>query len=228
LKYNMVYFDLDHTLFDFDRTEKESLEVVLAKASEEPTLEKLKRYKEINAKLWSEFSSGKYTKEFIAIERFRRFFNEFGINGISPEEASALFVKELSKRGHFLSGAESFLKKLKAMGQRMAVITNGIKKVQESRKQAAKLERFFEFLLTSEEAGKPKPFPEIFHLAASKSGIPLEDSVYVGDNLETDYAGAKNAGIEFILYQPELIEKIDGLDLKVARNYDELYALLID
>lgn len=227
MKYSIVYFDLDHTLFDFDRTERESLEVVLENASVKATPEMIKRYKEINAKLWSEFSSGKYTKEFIAVERFKRFFNEFGIKGISAEKASTLFIKELSKRGYFLPGAERFLKKLKAMGQRMAVITNGIKKVQESRKQAAKLERFFEFLLTSEEAGKPKPFPDIFHLAAIKSGVPLAESVYVGDNLETDYAGAKNAGIEFILYQPELIEKIDGLDLKVARNYNELLALLI-
>ncbi|OAA29176.1 haloacid dehalogenase [Kosmotoga arenicorallina S304] len=228
MKYSIVYFDLDHTLFDFDRTERESLEVVLENASVEATPEMIKRYKEINATLWSEFSGGKYTKEFIAVERFKRFFSEFKVNRISPEEASTLFVKELSKRGYFLPGAEDFLKKLKEAGQRMAVITNGIKKVQESRKQVAKLERFFEFLLTSEEAGKPKPFPDIFHLAASKSGVPLEESVYVGDNLETDYAGAKNAGINFILYQPEPVEKTSGLDLKVARNYDELFALLAD
>ncbi|AKI97341.1 YjjG family noncanonical pyrimidine nucleotidase [Kosmotoga pacifica] len=226
MKYSIVYFDLDHTLFDFDRTEKEALEVVLAKASADPTPEKVERYKEINAELWKAFSEGKYSKDFIAVERFRRFFDEFGIDGISPEEAGELFVRELSKRGYFLPGAEVFLKKLKALGQRMAVITNGIRKVQESRKQAAKLERFFEFLLTSEEAGRPKPFPDIFYLAAERSGVPLEESVYVGDNLETDYAGAKNAGVEFILYQPEPFEGVD-LNIRIARNYDELFEFLI-
>ncbi|WGS64455.1 YjjG family noncanonical pyrimidine nucleotidase [Marinitoga aeolica] len=226
MKYEIVYFDLDHTLLDFEKSEKIALFNMLKHFSIEPKEKYLETYKPINEKWWNLFSEGKYPKEVIVIERFREFFERIGLNSkYDIKEASNIYLEHLSQLGFFFDGAEELLKILKKNGQRMAAITNGVEKVQQGRSKALNLHKYFEFILTSEKVGKPKPDPLIFYEAAKLSGIPIENSVYIGDNPDSDYLGAKNAGMDFILYDPKSV--YTHLNCKKVKNYDELLNLLI-
>ncbi|APT75546.1 haloacid dehalogenase [Marinitoga sp. 1137] len=226
MKYEIVYFDLDHTLLDFPKSERYALFEVLKSLNVEPKEEFIEIYVPINEKWWKLFSEGKYPKEVIIVERFKEFFKEAGINkDVDFQKISNLYLEKLSKAGFFFDGAEEFLFKLREMGQRMAAITNGVEKVQQGRSKILKLDRFFEFVLTSEKAGKPKPDPIIFYKAAEISGVPIEKSIYIGDNPDSDYLGAKNAGMDFILYDPEDIHQ--DLQCKRVRNYEEILRELL-
>ncbi|MBM7559962.1 YjjG family noncanonical pyrimidine nucleotidase [Marinitoga litoralis] len=225
MKYEIVYFDLDHTLLDFEKSEKYALFEVLKELNLPTKDEYLEIYKPINEKWWKLFSEGKFPKEIIIVERFKEFFNVIGIDGnINYNKISDLYLENLSHLGFFLNGAKELLEELKRINQRMAAITNGVEKVQQGRSKSLNLENYFEFILTSEKVGKPKPYPLIFFEAAKIANVPIEKSIYIGDNPDSDYLGAKNAGMDFILFDPENKHNLDCIKVK---NYDELLKLLI-
>ncbi|KLO23746.1 haloacid dehalogenase [Marinitoga sp. 1197] len=225
MKYEIVYFDLDHTILDFEKSEKIALFNTLKHFSIEPREEYLEIYKPINEKWWKLFSEKKYPKEIIVIERFKEFFHNIGYNStIEFKKASEIYLDNLSNLGFFLPGAKDLLEELKSFNQRMAAITNGVEKVQKGRSKALNLEKYFEFILTSEKVGKPKPDPLIFYEAEKLSGVSIKSSVYIGDNPDSDYIGAKNAGMDFILYDPH--NNHSELNCKKVSNYIELLKLL--
>ncbi|QTA38561.1 YjjG family noncanonical pyrimidine nucleotidase [Thermosipho ferrireducens] len=224
MKYEMVYFDLDNTILDFNKSERfaliKTMEYVKIPYREEYT----EIYREINKKWWKLFSEKNYPKEVIVVERFREFFETIGKTLKDYAQVAEYYIDQLSETAFFVEGAENFLEKLIKNKQRMAVITNGVEKVQKKRSKIARLDRFFEFVLTSEKAGKPKPAPEIFYCAAKLSGVPLNKSVYIGDNPETDLVGAQNAGVDFILFDPD---KEYDHKVKKFSNFEELIAFLV-
>ena len=225
MPYEIVYFDLDHTLLDFDRGEREALVLTLRNFGYSVSQEEIVLYNSINKKWWAYLQNGKFNKDTIVIGRFREFLNEISLKA-PVEEVSKMYLEELSVRAYFLPGAEEFLKTLNEMGQRMAGISNGVQRVQRRRSAIVGMERFLEFVVTSEEVGAPKPDPKIFFEAVKRSGVPIGTSVYVGDNLESDYAGALNAGMRFIWYAPDYtIPPPEGLTMR-ARDYEELILYL--
>lgn len=225
MKYKIIYFDLDNTILDFNKSEEFALKKIFEFLKLNFKDEYLNIYKPINEKWWRLFSEGKFPKDVIVVKRFQEFFETININLDNYEEISKFYLKALSNAAFFIEGAEEFLKTIKEKGIRMAAITNGVESVQQNRAKIAKLNRFFEFILTSEKVGKPKPEPDIFYYAEKLSKVPLSKSVYVGDNIETDYEGAKRANLDFILFDPE--NKFN-VNIKKAKNFSELYELLIN
>ena len=224
MRYEIVYFDLDHTLLDFEKSEKIALFNMLKHFSIEPKEEYIEIYKPINEKWWKLFSEKIYPKEVIIVERFREFFEKINLDSIYDfKEISKVYLENLSQLAFFFDGAEDLLKKLKNNGQRMAAITNGVEKVQQGRSKILNLHNYFEFVLTSEKVGKPKPDPLIFYEASKLSKVPIEKSIYIGDNPDSDYKGAKNAGMDFILYDPENKHNLNCVKVK---NYNKLLGLL--
>lgn len=224
MRYRMIYFDLDGTLLDFARSEREALTAVFFENGVFLTERDVQSYVEINKKWWRSFSEGRFSKEKIVVARFEEFISFLGRTDLDAKEISQRYLEKLSQTAHFLPGAENFLKKMKDSKARMAVLTNGVRTVQENRAKLLKLERFFEFILTSEEAGKPKPDPAMFFVASSKSGIPPSESVYVGDDPIIDFLAAKNAGADFVLL--DLEQTHTGFEGKKAESYEELLNLL--
>ncbi|KAF2958481.1 haloacid dehalogenase [Thermotoga sp. Ku-13t] len=225
MRYEMVYFDLDGTLLDFAKTEREALSSVFAEYGVILNDQQIQAYIEINKKWWRFFSEGKAPKERIVIARFEEFLSHLGRTGIEANEIAERYLEQLSERAYFIPGAEQFLERLKATGTKMAVLTNGVQMVQERRASILKLDRFIEFMITSESCGKPKPDPAMFHLAIIRSGVALNKSVYVGDDPVVDYLAAKNAGTDFILI--DLSSTHQNFQGKRATSYEELFNLLI-
>ncbi|MEJ5228862.1 MAG: YjjG family noncanonical pyrimidine nucleotidase [Pseudothermotoga sp.] len=224
MKYEMVYFDLDNTLLDFSRSEKEALYNTFKNYDLLLTEEQITLYTQINKKWWLAFSQGKYDKEYIVLARFEDFLDKINAKNLDAKKIAQRYLETLSTLAYFLPGAEELLERLKKEKQRMAVLTNGVKTVQQGRSKLLKLDRFFEFILTSEEVGKPKPDPALFFKAQELSGVPLNRSVYVGDDSQTDALAAKNAGVDFILFDyTGIYENTE----KTAKNFDQLYSMLV-
>ncbi|MFO7881249.1 MAG: YjjG family noncanonical pyrimidine nucleotidase [Kosmotogaceae bacterium] len=224
MKYEMVYFDLDNTLLDFNRSQREALKRSMKRYGLTVDEKTRELYERINEKWWSYFSQGKYKKDYIVVARFKEFFEAAGIKNGNPELTSKEYLDELSRLAFFMPGAESVLKYLKQKGQRMAVITNGVERVQQGRSKELDLDKYIEFVLTSERVGKPKPDPEIFFEASRLSGVPLEKSIYIGDNPDSDLMGAQRAGIDFILFDNE--NKVNDLDCTKTNSFEEVINLI--
>lgn len=225
MRYEIVYFDLDHTLLDFDRGEREALVESIETFGYRPSLDEISLYNTINKKWWGYLQEGRFDKDTIVVGRFREYLEEISLKA-SADDVSRMYLEKLSSRAYFLPGAEKFLETLNKNGQRMAGVSNGVQTVQKRRSAIVRMERFLEFVVTSEEVGAPKPDPKIFYEAAKRSKIPIENSIYVGDNLDSDYKGAMNSGMKFIWYAPdEMFLTPEGLDMR-ARNYTELLSYL--
>lgn len=93
-------------------------------------------------------------------------------------------------------GAADFLRNLKAAGMKISVCTDMTAHVQYRKLVALGLDKFVDFMVTSEETGYEKPAPIMFTLALEKMGIRADEAAYFGDTLDRDIEGAANVGIE--------------------------------
>ncbi|PLV59896.1 YjjG family noncanonical pyrimidine nucleotidase [Thermotoga sp. KOL6] len=214
-----ILFDLDGTILDFKKSEEIALKKVFLKRKVLLDEEKVFLYTRINRKFWNMLAEGKMSKEKVVVARFKEFLKELNVP-FDPREIAIDYLEALSEEAYFLPGAEEFLEEMKEKGYRMAAVTNGIRFVQENRSRKLNLDRFFEFVLTSEEAGFEKPDPRIFWLALERMNLKKCEIVYVGDDLKSDLEGARNAGIDFILFSPEINIIVENCH--VARNFEEL------
>jgi len=93
------------------------------------------------------------------------------------------------------------LRSLRARGFRMGVISNHHNhRALESMLKRFKMSKYFEVAIASESVGVRKPNPEIFRICLRKLHLARSQTVFVGDSLLYDVAGAKAAGMTSILY----------------------------
>ncbi len=195
MKYEIILFDVDDTLFDFNISEENAL----SKAFQEFELPKgladyYSSYKEISKELWRELEQGMMTLPELGVVRFNRLFLEHKLD-IKAEKFNSMYLKYLGKEVHPIKGSEELCHQLS--GYRLAVITNGYKDVQKARIASSSLCNTFELLITSEEAGAQKPSQEIFDFAFSRLQIMDKSKVLiVGDSLTSDIQGGINYGID--------------------------------
>ncbi len=224
MKYEITYLDLDHTLLEFESAEENALRLLFNNYDRKLTEGECELYKEISEKWWDLLDTGRCKKDEILVGRFREYFDRLNVKE-NPDVASQRYLELLSEQGITIAGAIDFLEEMRDRGQRMAAITNGVEFVQLRRIEIAGLSVYLDFVVTSERAGFTKPHPGIFHYASELSGIPIDKSVYIGDSLKTDWAGAKNAGMPFILLDLFAKEPSNN-GVQVARSYEELLELL--
>jgi len=222
--YKMYFFDLDHTILDFERSEVESLLELFKLRDIDLSDEQIDLYKGINTKWWGFLEQGKKTKEEVVVGRFEEYCDYIGVT-FDPEELNDEYLTRLSGKAYFLPGAKEFLITMRRQGKRMAIITNGVYRVQHNRFLSAGLHEFFEFSLSSEEAGAAKPDAGIFIEAMRMAGVKSDEVVYIGDSLESDYKGSINASIDFIWFGPHA--RRNKGPVNTAKNFDELLKLLV-
>jgi len=157
----------------------------------------LEAYLRINARLWAAYRRGETTQAALASERFRLLLREVGGDPAKAVRLGRSYLDRLSARGDLLPGCRPVLR---ALGQRyrLAVVTNGIDRVQRSRLQASGLAPSFEVIVTSEGSGFAKPDPRILQAALAGLDVPAREAVYVGDDAAVDGATARAAGAAFI------------------------------
>ncbi len=223
MKYKLVLFDADGTLFDFDTAEKQAFEKTFKHYGINENLELLhKEYEIINLAIWRDFEKKKITSKELRIERFRRFFAKENLD-LDPTIISPIYLKYLSEGTHLLQGAREIISFLFGKCE-LALATNGLADVQNPRFADSDLAKYFQHIFISEEIGHPKPNPEFFEYIFSK--LPHHESaIIIGDNLISDIMGGNDFGIDTCWFNPNkrinesgVIPTFEISDLKELRS----------
>jgi 2-haloacid dehalogenase len=203
MKYTWLLFDADGTLFDYDAAEKFALTRTFATYALPYTDDILAVYREINDRMWQAFELGQITQESLKIERFRRLLATVGVGAdLEPGEFSLRYLHNLGNCTFLIPHAECVLHELHGKVH-LALVTNGLQKVQRSRLAQSTIGQYLEAILISEELGVAKPHPGIFDAAFAAMGQPERRKVLmVGDSLSSDIKGAWDYGIDTCWYNP--------------------------
>lgn len=196
-----IFFDLDNTILDFSRAEKNALSKTLAQLGIEPEDRVLKRYSELNQAQWKLLEQGKLTRGEVKVRRYRLLFEEMGSEA-SPEEAAKIYESLLGIGHYFMEGAEELLESLLG-NYGLYLVTNGTAVVQKGRIESAGLKKYFNDIFISEEIGFNKPDKAYFDFCFSQ--IPefqKDQAIIIGDSLSSDIQGGKNAGIKTVWFNP--------------------------
>lgn len=227
-KYTTVFWDLDQTLLDLDRSMEYALQAVFAQYGLKINEEMTARYSVINRSYWLRLESGELSKEQVTVGRFRTFFEELGITHVSPEELNVDYQRELGSVFFFMEGAKELVALLKERGYRQYVVTNGVNATQANKMRLSGLDRIMDGVFVSELMGYPKPRKEFFDgCFAALSDVDRNKCILVGDSLTSDMRGAENAGIASCWFNPEKQEKdVDVRTDYEIRRLEELISIL--
>ena len=202
-----IFFDLDHTLWDFEQNSKNELTYLFSyhKLHQKGISlldEFIKTYKKINNECWALYRVNKITKENLRVERFHKTLNYFGIEDIKLSISMAdNYVNNSPKRTLLIDGSIELLNHLQNK-YNLHIITNGFHEVQMIKLNNSGLSRYFDKIITSENAGEKKPHKQIFDYALQQTKAKKNNSIIIGDNLETDIKGALDYGIPCIYLNP--------------------------
>ena len=203
-----VFFDLDHTLWDFERNSELTYHKIFEKYNLQIHLaDFLKVYVPNNTRLWGLYQMDKIGKEELRYQRLKMSFDALGVS-VSDQDIDVLaddYIKYLTTYNHLFEDAEIILDYLKPK-YKLHIITNGFAEVQEGKLKNSGIDHYFEVIMDSEKAGVKKPNPVIFEKAMSLANVQPEKAFMVGDNYEVDILGAKNVGMHTLYFNP-LIQK---------------------
>ena len=227
LNYQVILFDADGTLFDYDKAEANALEKTFNyfnfKYEEEV---ELKKYRIINKQIWADYENDKIGFEALRIERFIRLFENYE-EEVDYKEFSKMYLSLLAGGIYLMDGAEEVCNYLFSK-YKIVILTNGIKDVQRSRIGNSKLSKYIHKIITSEETGYKKPDIGIFNYAFNKIGHANKGTtLIVGDSLSSDIQGGINYGISTCWYNPAGEENKTGMkpDYEI-KDLRELFKLL--
>lgn len=194
-----VLFDLDDTVLDFGKAEKDALSQAFAEKGIEPTEELLSRYSVINEEHWKRLEMEEISRDEVKYGRFRQLFDEYGI-AASPIDTADLYEDFLSHGHYFIDGAETLLSSLSER-YRLYLVSNGTYSVQEGRLASSGIEKYFSGIFISEKVGCEKPKKEFFDFCFSHiPDFSKDETVIIGDSLTSDMRGGKNAGIKTVWF----------------------------
>ena len=204
MKYKHLFFDLDHTLWDFDANAKETLTEVYALFALEqkgvvPFEDFYKLYKIHNEILWDRYHKGFVTGEELKWKRMWRTLLEFKIGDEPLARAmSEKFLEILPTKKLLFPNTIEVLDYLLDKKYQLHLITNGFENTQWKKLNNSGLNIYFTHVVTSEGSNSIKPHKEIFDYALNKAGAELHHSIMLGDNLDADIQGAMNVGMDNI------------------------------
>jgi putative hydrolase of the HAD superfamily len=203
LRYKHLFFDLDHTLWDFNTNCRETLYELYDKhrlsALDFSAEAFFKTYKRINDEMWAGYHLGTVTKEEIRNLRFLYTFQTLGHTSTEvPTGIDEEFLTLCPAKGHIFPYTLEMLEYLKTKGYEMHIITNGFRETQQIKISTSGLSPFFTHIIESDVCGFKKPDIRIFDLALSLSQSTPIQSIMIGDDLNADILGARNAGMDQI------------------------------
>jgi 2-haloacid dehalogenase len=201
MPYKWLLFDLDGTLFDYDRAEQSALRGAFEGLAIPYQESYLPIYHEINHRLWLDFEKGTIDQATLRLQRFEMLFEALSLQCDTPA-FSAIYLAHLANGAFLMAEAEETVKTLHDKAD-LAAITNGLTEIQGPRLARSGLEGYFKAVIVSEEVGSAKPAPEIFDTAFARMGHPAKDEVLiVGDSLTSDIQGGHDYGIDTCWFNP--------------------------
>jgi putative hydrolase of the HAD superfamily len=223
----VIFFDIDATLLDHDQAEK--MGAIDFYKDFENELE-LSKYEFVD--LWFNLSK-KYFEKFLTKElsfqeqKRMRIKDLFG-HHLNNEQADSKFENYLHLYKRSWSAYDDVipcLKRLNQQGLPLGIISNGDYNQQLEKLKSIRIDNYFDCIITSSEIGVSKPNPTIFQRACVQANVQVHKSYYIGDRLETDAIGSKNAGMVGIWLNRK--NNTTHADVKVIHSLDELAPLVI-
>ncbi len=203
-----IFFDLDHTIWDFEKNAEEALMELfdthkfstLGIASAASFIE---TYNRNNHRLWALYHHGKITKAELREALFADTFSELNIDPqLFPKAFEEEYLQLCPQKTHLFPHAHETLGYLREK-YALHLISNGFGDAAEIKVTKCDLKKYFSTIVISETVGVHKPDPRIFHYAIKNAKTAIPDSVMVGDSLDADIRGAQNVGMDAIYFNPK-------------------------
>jgi putative hydrolase of the HAD superfamily len=204
MAYRHIFFDLDHTLWDFDTNSREALfEIYESLSLEKAGVDNFdlfhKLYLGHNERLWEKYRNGhmkvdelRWKRMFVTLLEFKN-----GDESLARKMGVA-FLDILPTKKALFPDTIATLNYLKGKKYSLHIITNGFEKTQHQKLQTSGIDNYFQTVITSEGSNSLKPHPEIFEFAMQKTGAVKKESIMIGDSPDVDILGARRAGIDQI------------------------------
>ncbi len=202
-----IFFDLDRTLWDFKSNSREVLteiynEYGLANKGVRSAMDFIVSYERINEQMWDAYRKGLLSKEKLRSGRFLKVLSLFGIADESiGNSIGDYYVKHSPYKVGLFDHSHEILKYLQQK-YALHIITNGFEEVQYIKLRESKLLDYFDAIITSEAAKAKKPHQQIFNYAQELTNAQAKDCLIIGDDIEADINGGKEAGWETIHFDP--------------------------
>lgn len=191
-----VFFDLDHTLWDFEKNSALTFEKILVENQISVELNDfLEVYVPANLAFWKLYREEKITKEELRYQRLKTVFDDLKhpVSDMVIHKMAEDYIENLSSYNHLFPNTVQILDYLRP-NYKLHIITNGFHEVQNKKLNNSGIHHFFDQVINSEMAGVKKPNPYIFELALEKSRATADKSLMIGDSLEADIKGALAVG----------------------------------
>jgi len=225
-----IFFDLDHTIWDFDKNAEEALYELydihrlkeIGLSSPELFIE---TYTRNNHHLWAQYHVGAITKDYLREARFRTTFLELGLHpDVIPEGFEDAYVQLCPTKVNLFPDAHEVLQYLQSK-YTLHLISNGFKESSEIKIAGTNIGDYFQHIIISEVIGVNKPDEAIFQHALNLAGATKAESIMIGDSLEADVRGALNFGMDAIYFNPANLPKPDDVPVQI-HGLKELMDLL--
>jgi len=200
-----IFFDLDHTLWDFEKNSNLTFEQLFKAHDIQLELQEfLKVYSPINFDYWKLYREEKVSKEALRYGRLKNSFDKlnYAVTDDLIHLLSEEYINILPSNNHLFDGAVELLDYLHPKYE-LHIITNGFEEVQGLKLVKSGIKKYFNKIITSESVGVKKPNPKVFEFALDKANAKADNSVMIGDNLEADIIGALDCGIAGIHFNLE-------------------------
>jgi putative hydrolase of the HAD superfamily len=201
-KYEHIFFDLDHTLWDFSANCAETLSDLYKQhhlhSYNIPLEDFITTYRKINDSMWDDLHKGKVTIAEVRNLRFKYTFKLFGLDeSLVPKDIDEQFISLCPTKSNVFPHTHEILDYLSEK-YILHILTNGFRETQRTKLKSAGIEQYFEHVIHSDESGYMKPDKRMFDYALHTTGTQLNQCLMIGDDLYADILGAKNAGIDHV------------------------------
>ena len=213
MKIDHVFFDLDHTLWDFEKNSALAIETIFNKHAINVNLQLfLFHYVPINIKYWEWYRVDKITQLELRLGRLKDTFQlvNYEIDDDKIIFLSEEYIEYLPKFNHLFDGAIEILDYLKPK-YNLHIITNGFQEIQDNKLKNSNIDHYFTTITNSEMAGVKKPNPKIYDYAITEANASKTNSIMIGDCIDADVNGALNFGMQAILFNIDLSKSYDNV-----------------
>jgi len=220
-----IFFDLDHTLWDFDRNAEETLRELfdsyrfldLGIPSADRFIE---CYTRNNQRVWALYHNGKIDKQELRRARFADTFTELGIEPERfPQAFETDYLRLCPHKTNLFPGVHETLAYLKDKYV-LHLISNGFKDAAEIKVVKTDIKKYFSQIIISEDVGVHKPHPDIFHFSLCAAEATVTESVMIGDSIEADIRGAQAFGLDAIYFNPNELEEPQDVKASIKKLSD--------
>ncbi len=208
MKYRHLFFDLDHTLWDFEKNSSEALGELYEHHNllnrGIPDVEAFRcQYRIHNDELWDLYRKGEVSKANLRTLRFSKTLADYEINDDQlVSDLDRDYVNTSPTKGHLMPNAKTVLESLSDQ-YAIHIITNGFSEIQQIKLKTTGLHPYIKELITSDGIGVQKPHPKIFSQAMVAAGAKRKESLMIGDHLEVDVYGAMKVGMDAVYFNPK-------------------------